>query len=261
MRRPSWRSSKPRRLCGTSCDRMQRERELFPRKRRVTSGPNRMQFCPRCAALATPWKSQGSDHMQSNSSESSIVSVEVGHWRRRLRVRRCWTSTESRRNSPPCTTNTFFCTTVAIGSTSKSWENIIKTFASYFDFTSSKKPPPWSAPRRFISMFSWLPRLMDTFAGYSCLYISVITRISTAFSPRSAMSPLRRYPFSGDGSPFCFSTQRKSASCPCVSPQITSFPSGVSGTAMSYTEFLRSLLKRSTDRPTSWHTYFLWMSS
>mmetsp|Transcript_37097 Transcript_37097/g.87303 ORF Transcript_37097/g.87303 Transcript_37097/m.87303 type:complete len:267 (-) Transcript_37097:559-1359(-) len=234
---------------------MQRERELLPRKRFVTSGPNRMQFCPRCAAFATPGKSQGSAQRQSNMSDSSIDSVDVGHCRRRFRFRRCCTWTASRRKRPPCTTNTRSESTVASGSTSKSCWNIMKRAGSCLLLTSSKNPPPWSALRRFISMFSWLPRFMLTISGYRILNMSVMMMISHAFSPRSAMSPFSRYPVVGEGSPFCLRTQRKSASWPCVSPQMTSFPSSPVGTFMSQTDVGSISLKSWTPLPRISATY------
>mmetsp|Transcript_60299 Transcript_60299/g.88318 ORF Transcript_60299/g.88318 Transcript_60299/m.88318 type:complete len:247 (+) Transcript_60299:1832-2572(+) len=234
---------------------MQSESALVPRNLLVTSGPNRIQFAPRFAALATPGKSHGSAHMQSKKSASSMLSVFVGHCRRRLIVRKCCTLTPSRRYKPPCTTKTLPEITVAIGSTSKSWANIMKRFASYFCLTSSKNPPPFSNERRFISMFSWLPLLIVTKSGYSCLYSNVIIRISHACSPRSTTSPFNKYPVDREGSPFCLSTQRKSASCPCVSPRMTNLPSSHAGTLISQIELLRDSLKSLTLRPTNCITY------
>jgi len=150
--------------------------------------------------------------MQSNIRASSIASVLVGHWRRRLMVRMCCTSTPSLRKSPPCTTKTRLETTVARGKISKSCWNIMKMVASYLRLHSSKKPPPCSKARLFISRFSWFPLLIITLSGYSSLYRSEIIRISDASSPLSATSPFRRYPVVGLGSPFCLSTHKKSAS-------------------------------------------------
>mmetsp|Transcript_85831 Transcript_85831/g.240001 ORF Transcript_85831/g.240001 Transcript_85831/m.240001 type:complete len:262 (+) Transcript_85831:232-1017(+) len=74
---------------------------------------------------------------------------------------------------------------------------------------------------------------MNTLSGYASLKLNTQAQMCRACcpprrseSPRSQMSPLKRYAVCGAGEPWAFHTCSKSLRCPCVSPMMTSRPEG-----------------------------------
>eukprot|EP00962_Isochrysis_galbana_P057171 scaffold29419_cov101-Isochrysis_galbana.AAC.2 len=67
-----------------------------------------------------------------------------------------------------------------------------RSSCGYLDRSSHAKPPPLANGRSLRSRCSWLPRFMCRIDGHANLKASSSTKISVAFRPRSAMSPLKR---------------------------------------------------------------------
>ena len=88
------------------------------------------------------------------------------------------------------------------GRSSKSSVKNSNIAPSYLPRTSSAKPPPCLRDRSLISSLSWFPRLRYTEPGSSAMYANSNAKISHAYAPRSATSPLKRYAFVRDGGPY-----------------------------------------------------------
>mmetsp|Transcript_10546 Transcript_10546/g.31239 ORF Transcript_10546/g.31239 Transcript_10546/m.31239 type:complete len:228 (-) Transcript_10546:157-840(-) len=140
--------------------------------------------------------------------------------RRRSRV------TPFLRKRPPWTRKTSFSSTAKSGISLKTRWNVEKSGLLYLLRHSSMNPPPILNVRVIICSFSWFPRRMWMLPGCFSLNAASRSQISTAKRPRSTISPLKRYTFVSEGTPWVSKMWRTSMICPCVSPTTTMRGSG-----------------------------------